>query len=186
MQACPHKLPQHTLDGDLSLEDITMACFNKFVKTLAFILPFIISLITFYYLNVETPKISPIQKAAEVKNQNDEVFTKWHDNVNKVFDNTYFDNIQAKKDDKIYDLDKLNDNKKLIFKIMIFSKVEDECKKMLSNPLSQKQTESVADILEKCKKNVHENKQKLYNLKGDKTHLFDKYFLENLDVYIHN
>jgi hypothetical protein len=163
-----------------------MACFNKFVKTLAFILPFIISLITFYYLNVETPKISPIQKAAEVKNQNDEVFTKWHDNVNKVFDNTYFDNIQAKKDDKIYDLDKLNDNKKLIFKIMIFSKVEDECKKMLSNPLSQKQTESVADILEKCKKNVHENKQKLYNLKGDKTHLFDKYFLENLDVYIHN
>ena len=163
-----------------------MACFNKFVKTLAFILPFIISLITFYYLNVETPKISPIQKAAEVKNQNDEVFTKWHDNVNKVFDNTYFDNIQAKKDDKIYDLDKLNDNKKLIFKIMIFSKVEDECKKMLSNPLSQKQTESVADILEKCKKNVHENKQKLYNLKGEKTHLFDKYFLENLDVYIHN
>jgi hypothetical protein len=69
---------------------------------------------------------------------------------------------------------------------MVFSKVEDECKKMLSNPLSQKQTDSVTDILEKCKKNVHENKQKLYNLKGDKTHLFDKYFLENLDVYIHN
>jgi L-rhamnose mutarotase len=174
------------MDGDLLLEDIIMACFSKFAKALAFILPFVISLITLYYLTVEPGKISPIQKVAELKDKNDEIFSKWQDNVNKVFENTYFENIQAKKDDKIYELDKLNDNKKLIFKIMVFSKVEDECKKMLSNPLSQKQTDSVTDILEKCKKNVHENKQKLYNLKGDKTHLFDKYFLENLDVYIHN
>lgn len=97
----------------------------------------------------------------------------------------HIDKIQIMREGKVYRVSDLSTRQKELFKIMLLYKTKKDIRRF-SDSLSGKDAELVAKIIRETDEKIVEIKTNLYNLKGTETHEFDKFFLENLDVYFFN
>lgn len=154
-------------------------------KFIYYALPFVITILVIFGLEKQNLKIDREEIQKTVQNNND-MFDKWQKTAMLSLDDSQYDNLKVKKDNFTYNLRELPANKQNIFKLFILGKIKKDCKTMQEGYLLEKQNEIVRKIENQCDVQISQIKQKLYNSKGDKTHLFDKKFLEQLDVYLFN
>jgi hypothetical protein len=120
----------------------------------------------------ETPKV-------ELKKDESKEFEKYISDVNVKLDKIQKDQIIIKKDSKIYGPNELNENKKLLIKMIFLQKL----KKELSNVSDQMNSGKVEIASKKINELFDSYKQKLYNTNNN-MNLLDKIFLDNFNVYI--
>ena len=154
-----------------------LALFNK----CKFVFPIIILLSFFYFLLYK--KNSNILHHEKVSSNI--VFEIWKKTYMQFKDNQDVEKIQIIRNGKIYKISDLNESQKELFKLMLLYKTKKDIRRF-SDSLSGKDAELVAKIIRETDEKIVESKTKLYNLKGTETHEFDKFFLENLDVYFFN
>lgn len=153
---------------------------TKPTKILFCVIPFFITLAIFMALKKddkntykkETPKV-------ELKKDESKEFEKYISDVNVKLDKIQKDQIIIKKDSKIYGPNELNENKKLLIKMIFLQKL----KKELSNVSDQMNSGKVEIASKKINELFDSYKQKLYNTNNN-MNLLDKIFLDNFNVYI--
>ncbi len=153
---------------------------TKPTKIFFCVIPFFITLAIFMALKKddkntykkETPKV-------ELKKDESKEFEKYISDVNVKLDKIQKDQIIIKKDSKIYGPNELNENKKLLIKMIFLQKL----KKELSNVSDQMNSGKVEIASKKINELFDSYKQKLYNTNNN-MNLLDKIFLDNFNVYI--
>lgn len=153
---------------------------TKPTKIFFCVIPFFITLAIFIALKKddkntykkETPKV-------ELKKDESKEFEKYISDVNVKLDKIQKDQIIIKKDSKIYGPTELNENKKLLIKMIFLQKL----KKELSNVSDQMNSGKVEIASKKINELFDSYKQKLYNTNNN-MNLLDKIFLDNFNVYI--
>jgi hypothetical protein len=153
---------------------------TKPTKIFFCVIPFFITLAIFMALKKddkntyrkETPKV-------ELKKDESKEFEKYISDVNVKLDKIQKDQIIIKKDSKVYGPNELNENKKLLIKMIFLQKL----KKELSNVSDQMNSGKVEIASKKINELFDSYKQKLYNTNNN-MNLLDKIFLDNFNVYI--
>ena len=154
-----------------------LALFNK----AKYILPILI-LLSFFYVLLHKKNSTSLQTEEASSNL---VFEIWKKTYMQFKDNQDVEKIQIIRNGKIYKISDLNESQKELFKLMLLYKTKKDIRRF-SDSLSGIDPELVAKIIRETDEKIVESKTKLYNLKGTETHEFDKFFLENLDVYFFN
>lgn len=144
-----------------------------------FVFPIIILLSFFYFLLYK--KNSNILHHEKVSSNI--VFEIWKKNYVQL--NQDIEKIQMVRAGKIYKVSDLKESQKELFKLMLLYKTKKDIRRF-SDSLSGNDVAWVAKITRDTDEKIAECRTKLYNLKGEETHEFDKFFLENLDVYFFN
>lgn len=146
------------------------------------ILPVVIA-ISFFYLLYQNNKSNKIENFGNINTN--VLFEVWKKAYIQAKANDDIDKIQIVRDGKIYRINDLNVTQKELFKLMLLYKTKKDARRF-SDSMSATDVELVNKIIRETDEKIAECKINLYNLQGKDTHNFDKFFLENLDVYFFN
>ena len=165
---------------------------KNIVRIILCILPFIVSgLLYFFFHNdavlIETEQQKKLEKLEEADRKL-EIFENWLQSKKKIFESDFFKKMKLKKDNKEIYFEDLDESKQNVFMLLLFANT----KKDLENAEQSDQIYSDQNNQQKIKEAIIiaselivKQKNKLYNLYGNKIHPQDKLFLENLNVYIY-
>lgn len=159
----------------------------KFLKiTLAFVLPVLITVLVFICFNkAEDQNVTVTDMKIEEADRKLDALEKWINSKKAFLNDEFFKNLKIRHDDKELKFEDLDPSKKLVFKIMLFSKA----KRDLENSTFVQDIDSenkikINQLIESVDINIKKQKQNLYNIYGSKLHPQDKIFLENIDVHL--
>lgn len=154
----------------------------KIIKIFFCVAPFLITIL-FLLVFQNNKKIIVKNEPEKVKIQNSlqdtQELEKWSKNLDHKLEKLQKDQVIIKKDTKIYALSDLNENKKLLLKIVFLHKLQKELEEFDKN----KNHQSLQIPAGKIQEMIVNYKQKLYN-NNRNMNLLDKNFLDNLNVYI--
>lgn len=151
-------------------------------KKITLLIPIII-LAVFFYFSSKKNSLDTAEYDTSVKTN--VVFELWKKNYIHTKTADTIDKIQMVREGKVYRVSDLSPSQKELFKLMLLYKTKKDVRRF-SDSLSSKDVELVSKIIRETDEKIAECKTNLYNLKGEDTHKFDKFFLENLDVYFFN
>lgn len=158
----------------------------KYLRSLFYILPFIVGGFVFYKIDLTTTLDEPPKKEGLV----DKINTKKspEDDVNLflssndfIFKSNGYEKFSIKKDGKILGISEIDENKRLLIKIIAFNKA----RKNLNNFLTEKNLnlddrQDLKEFSKNIQIEIDKTKNILYKMYEGKLHPLDKDFLETL------
>ena len=145
-------------------------------------MPIFIFLSFFYFYNKTNKNID--DKINSIKDKNI-VYEIWKNNLGKTDVSADLEKMQISRNGKIYFAKDLKESQQELLKIMLLYKIKKDAKRFGAS-LSGAEIEFINKLNKDADEKIAQSKEKLYNLKGEDTHKFDKFFLDNLDVYFFN
>lgn len=153
------------------------------------ILPFMVSgLLYFFFQNdavlIETEQQKKLEKLEEADRKL-EIFENWLQSKRKIFESDFFKKMKLKKDNKEIYFEDLDESKQNVFMLLLFANTKKDLENAEQSDQDQYSQQKIKEAIIIANELILKQKNKLYNLYGNKIHPQDKLFLENLNVYIY-
>jgi len=159
---------------------------TKFFRSFYYILPFVVGGFVFYKVDLNSSeeqlqkKEKSIEKIESSKNSDDDIKL-FLDANDFIFKSSGYDKVLVKKDGKVLGISDIDENKKLLIKIIAYNKA----RKNLNNFLSEKklnldEKQELKEFSKNIQNEIDKTKNILYKIYEVKLHPLDKDFLEAL------
>lgn len=145
-------------------------------------------LLYFFFQNdavlIETEQQKKLEKLEEADRKL-EIFENWLQSKRKIFESDFFKKMKLKKDNKEIYFEDLDESKQNVFMLLLFANTKKDLENAEQSDQDQYSQQKIKEAIIIANELILKQKNKLYNLYGNKIHPQDKLFLENLNVYIY-